>query len=165
MARFFFGITTDNGRETITEAIEKGDINKVKQLIQLNASNLNIKNQNGETPLIFACIKNQSDIALLLINNGANVNVTDKNGYTPLHYAAKYGLIKVVEALLNATANIHAESDSLKYTPLHLGIKTTSLHFPFFTFFFIHIEQMMINFYHIASLISNKCIYSIYYFK
>ena len=61
---------------------------------------LDIKNNEGMTPLHISClysVKNASDNLLLL---GCNINEKDNVGNTPLHYAAKGGNIKLAKKLI-----------------------------------------------------------------
>ena len=56
---------------------------KLLETIIAHQTNLNIKNENGDTPLLYA-VKNDypANIVKLLLSKGANPNAADKNGYT-----------------------------------------------------------------------------------
>ena len=72
---------------SIFEAIEKNDIEKVKELISKSKFPINIKNKEGETPLISASRKlNRKIIELLLKHPKINVNATTKDNWSALHY-------------------------------------------------------------------------------
>lgn len=100
--------TIDNlGHSAITNASIQGITNTVKLLID-NGANVNVtdSNDNGWTPLIWACRRKHIDIAQLLINNGANINARDNKGYTALIHASMKGLMDVVNLLIDNGANI-----------------------------------------------------------
>ena len=69
----------------IWEAAEQGDIEAVKEYLAIG-TNVNAKGEDGETPLHFAAIGGQKEIAELLIAKGADVNAMDDTGRTPLDY-------------------------------------------------------------------------------
>lgn len=51
-------------------------------------ADIDVKDENGRTPLHLACMNKHFEIAKILIENGADVNVIDNEGKTPLHYAS-----------------------------------------------------------------------------
>jgi ankyrin repeat protein len=78
---------TDTKTGTVAEiykAVISGDLNKVRGLIEADPTLLELKNTNGETPLIIACKTQQVSIANYLIDKGANVNAKTEIGVTPL---------------------------------------------------------------------------------
>ena len=91
---------------------------KVAQaLIQAPGVDVNTITDDGETPLMMAVFKGQSDIVVQLLAKGADVN---KTGWTPLHYAATAGNVVLVKLLLEHYAYIDAESPN-KTTPLMMA--------------------------------------------
>ena len=73
---------------------------------------VNIKNEQGLTPLIKAASLNSQCIANLLIQKGADVNETDNRGFTPLMVAAQKGLTyEFALPLLKANADINAKTN------------------------------------------------------
>jgi ankyrin repeat protein len=81
------------------------------------STQLNAKNQSGETALMLAAIHNQLDLAKVLIERGADIN---KPGWTPLHYAASRGHRDMMRLLLDNDAYIDSESAN-GTTPLMLA--------------------------------------------
>ncbi len=75
------------------------------------------QNKLGETPLMYAAIHNQFELAQLLIEKGADVN---RKGWTPLHYAATRGHIAMMRLLLENNAYIDTESEN-GTTPLMMA--------------------------------------------
>lgn len=72
--------------------------------------NVNIKDERGRTPLMYASEKGDPQIAQILISSGANVNEKSKSGGTPLMLAAYYGHKDLVKLLLNKKADVHAKN-------------------------------------------------------
>jgi len=70
---------------SIQDAIVRGKIDLVKEMISENPKRVNIKNQDGWSPLFLASWTVNKELVEFLTLNGANVNTSDKNGYTPLH--------------------------------------------------------------------------------
>lgn len=85
--------------------------NIIKLLINAGA-NVNAKDKNGNTPLMFASIIKNSEIVNLLIKAGANVNDVNESGTTALIYAAARGDKKTVKLLLNNNADISIQDYS-----------------------------------------------------
>lgn len=66
----------------------------------------NLRNLDGETPLILAAREGRNDMTALLIENGADVNLTDNLQFSALHYATENGFTEIVEQLLMAGAEV-----------------------------------------------------------
>jgi ankyrin repeat protein len=62
----------------------------------------NARDEDGWTPLHFACQAGSSDIVLLLLNHGAHPTVTNSIEQTALHVAASNGRKEVVTVLLDS---------------------------------------------------------------
>jgi cytohesin len=100
---------------SIHDAAKEGNIEALKQHIAAG-TDVNAKNDNGETPLQNA---DNKFIAELLITNGADVNMKSRNGETPLHYAARDSHKEVAELLISKGANVNVKEDERGDTPLH----------------------------------------------
>ena len=98
-------------------AIQADSLKTAKVLIQDPRTQVEFDNPNGESPLMLAAIRNQLEIAQLLIDRGAEVN---RAGWTPLHYAASRGHIAMMRLLLDKSAYIDAESPNGN-TPLMMA--------------------------------------------
>jgi ankyrin repeat protein len=70
----------------VLEAAAEGNINVVRQAIAKGA-NLNVKDEDGETPLLWAAMFGHKEVAELLIVKGADVNAMTNGGKTPLDVA------------------------------------------------------------------------------
>lgn len=91
----------------------------VKKLIE-TGHDVNYKDDEQLSPLAYAAIRNESDIAQLLLRNGADINSEDKNGWTPLSLAAFQNSSKVIPALITHNADIN-HRDPEGRTPLLLA--------------------------------------------
>ena len=63
-------------------------------------SDVDCRNADGITPLMFACQKGRSEVARVLVQHGASVNSTDNNDKSALVYAAEHGHLEIVELLV-----------------------------------------------------------------
>jgi ankyrin repeat protein len=86
-------------------------------LVNAPGTNLNVRNAQGETPLMLAALKGQLALAAQMIERGADVN---QPGWTPLHYAATGGSPAMVELMLKHHAFVDAESPN-GTTPLMMA--------------------------------------------
>jgi len=83
-----------------------------------NGAGVNTKDRTGRTPLHWAAVKGNKEVAEFLIAKGANLEAIDRTGRTPLHQAALEGHDGVAILLINKGANVHAR-DPMGGTPLH----------------------------------------------
>lgn len=72
--------------EIFTAAYE-ADVRKVKSLLNQNPGLVNLQDDNGNTPLIYAAIKDCIDTIYLLIDNGGDVFIRNKYGLNSLQYS------------------------------------------------------------------------------
>lgn len=86
-------------RGFLHEAAKKGNLDEVKHLIEEGAD-VNVKDENSDTPLYIAVGQGHKDIAELLILKGANVNAAGHKGWTPLASAAYSGYKDLAELLI-----------------------------------------------------------------
>lgn len=79
---------------------------------------INVVDQHGRTPLVYAVIVNLS-IVKNLVEKGANVNATDNNGKTVLMYAVEedhinHDTLEIVKFLLEKEAAVNAADQNGK---------------------------------------------------
>jgi ankyrin repeat protein len=106
----------------IHDAARDGAIQTVKKLISGDPSLRDARDENGCTPLIWACKGEHAGVVKYLIESGAEVNAADKDFTTALHVAAARGQSDVVEMLIDAGAGLDPP-DYLKQTPLHYAAR------------------------------------------
>ena len=103
----------------LVEAIEKGKVQVVKELIE-EGINVNVI-RDGITPLMIAASKGQTEIAELILQAGVNINEKSDDGWTALHKAAfEQPEPGVAELLLNLGIDIAAKNKNGK-TALQLA--------------------------------------------
>jgi ankyrin repeat protein len=82
-------------------AISKGDLAKVQQLVEIGVD-VNKKDGRGTTPLMYAIIFNQPQIAAYLIRNGADCNAKDVKGNSISDYAEKSKSEEIIKLVNDA---------------------------------------------------------------
>lgn len=65
---------------------------------------MDMRNENGETPLILAAREGNNEFTTLLVEHGADVNLADNLQRTALYYASERGYNEITEMLLTAGA-------------------------------------------------------------
>lgn len=116
---------TASGQQTqeIHKAVAAGDMNKVRELIEADSALLELKDNNGNTPLNLACrgFKSESAIINYLIDKGADFNTKNNNGSTPLHGVCWSSEIDLVKLLVARGADINAR-ENYGGTPLRYAL-------------------------------------------
>ena len=92
-------VSDDAGWNLLMLASSSGRTEVVRYLLSSIDSDVNHKNKNGQTPLIYAASKNHPAIVKLLLENNADINVQDRLGSSALHRASSQGHIDVVKIL------------------------------------------------------------------
>ena len=75
------------------------DHKKVKELLEQGA-NVDVVNNEGDTPLMWACFMGDKPVVELLIGRGVDVNVKNNSGNTALDFASSKKHEGIVELLL-----------------------------------------------------------------
>ena len=94
----------------IHKAAYKGDLKKVKNIIEKDPSQINIQDISGWTPLHLASGKGHIEIVEFLLNHGADIELEIFNGDTPLLVAARYaryGKYETIKTLLEHGAKVN----------------------------------------------------------
>jgi Ankyrin repeats (3 copies)/Ankyrin repeat len=104
----------------LIRAVEKGDIERVRKLLEEGAD-VNKRSASFATnPLGMAAGKGQTEIAALLLDSGADVNSKDGIAWTALHSAAASGCTETAALLLDRGAPVNAR-DKYDRTPLSMA--------------------------------------------
>jgi ankyrin repeat protein len=103
------------------DAAQKGDVPAIKTLLAQGAD-VNAKDEQGATPLLYATLKGQKATADFLLNNGAKADIGTGQGMTPLLLAARYGEAEIASLLVAKGAKLDGRLPDGK-TPLHLSVR------------------------------------------
>jgi len=112
--------------EAVTEAAVTGKLSLVRKVLLAHPELVNARHEtrrgresDDSTPLHFACIKGDVDIARLLLDYGADINARNRLGHTPLHVATWAGQKNAMELLIGKGARLETPSLVKRETPLH----------------------------------------------
>lgn len=105
------------GQHGLILALRAGALNVVNALLDDDATQVEVRTEKDESPLMLAALRGLSQICERLIARDADVN---KPGWAPLHYAATGGHVEVMQLLLEHHAYIDAASPNGS-TPLMMA--------------------------------------------
>jgi ankyrin repeat protein len=97
-------------------ASSKGDLPEVRSLLD-KGTNVNAREVEGETPLMYAAVEDRTEVVKLLLDRGADINALSLNGETALMRAARVSCYETVNLLLARGADIEKGVDGIG-TPL-----------------------------------------------
>ena len=88
----------------------------------LNGINMDVKDKDGRSPLLWAASAGSTDAILALIHAGANPSPEDKDGLTVLHCAASRGHTDCIQSLVTlCSANVNC-TDFNGCTPIFYSV-------------------------------------------
>lgn len=102
-------------------AINAGDLNTVRYIIDNHPEYLEITDLEDNTPLYLAILSNNQNIIAYLLEKGADVTIKDAAGNTPLHYAVMELNFEAVKCLIDLGADVNVKTDG-NDSPLHLAV-------------------------------------------
>ncbi|KAL7715330.1 Ankyrin repeat-containing protein [Entamoeba marina] len=79
------------------EATKQGNIKDVTSIIKKYPEIIDCTDVDMMTPLHYACVTNNSEIALFLLLKGASMYLEDAMGFKALHYSCLYNLPTILE--------------------------------------------------------------------
>lgn len=106
-----------DGQPALIRALRAESYEAAMALARLPGTDVELANPSGETPLMMAALKDQAELAKLLIDRGARI---ERPGWTPLHYAAAGNSLPVLELLLAHGAPLDAQAPNGR-TPLMMA--------------------------------------------
>lgn len=118
------GASTTAFSSPIHDAARKGDVNKVKALLQSDPKLVGDRDKNGDTPLHVASLHGQVAVAQVLLDAGAEINARNNYGaFTPGDLWDVLGSSNHKDPV--SLLSVHGvDSQDMKngYTPLHLAM-------------------------------------------
>lgn len=106
VALFLLSAALPAGSEDLCEAVKKGDLAKVKELVLADKESLGTKTEGGQTPLHLAAGAGNRPIIQFLIGQGADIDARDNQGNTPLHSAVSSKQVGIAKFLLAKGADV-----------------------------------------------------------
>jgi uncharacterized protein len=115
-------------RSELSEAAQRGDLARLRQLLDGNRDFATMPDLEGYTPLHYAAYFGHADVARYLIGIGADLEAVsmDPLRNRPLHAAASSGHAVVAQQLLGAGADPNALQTG-EWTPLHAAAERGSV--------------------------------------
>ena len=122
----------DSVNQQFLKAVVSGELSTVEELCSNRESNgldINFRDKNEQTPLMWACYSGHIAIVNVLIANGANLTACDTNGYTALHHAVigkQENVVKLLVIEYGGKLNINAKNvqgDSALHRGVHYSLK------------------------------------------
>ena len=115
----------DDGMTCLHLAAQNGHLECVH--LVLNQTNLprnfiNMQDEGGWTPLVWACENKHDPIIKYLLERGADPLITDAEGNITLHWAALSGSMTTCERLLNAGCDVNS-INNIGETPMHIALR------------------------------------------
>ncbi len=102
-------------------AAVNGQMEVLKYLLK-RRPDLEIKNNEQDTPLLAAAAKDKSEAALALVAAGADVNTHDA-GYTyPLHWVAHFGDLDLAKAMVEKGVELDVRTRKEERTPTYYAV-------------------------------------------
>lgn len=89
----------------------------VQTFLKRGGIDVNKRDESGNTPLIYVCMKNARDLVKLLLDSGADAGLGNNQDRMPLHFAAETGNSEIIALLTDAGADINC-TDRNGVTPL-----------------------------------------------
>ncbi len=78
------------------EACKNNRKSVVQTFLKRGGIDVNKRDESGNTPLIYACMKNARDLVKILLENGADANLGNQSNLMPLHFAAERGNFEII---------------------------------------------------------------------
>jgi uncharacterized protein len=122
------GATTAAFSSPIHDAARKGDVKKVKALLQSDPKLVGERDSNGDTPLHVASLHGETAVAQALLDAGAEINARNNYGaFTPGDLWDVLGSSNHKDPVALLTVHgLDAQDMKNGYTPLHLAMFSIS---------------------------------------
>ena len=101
----------------LLQACKNNNKGVAQAFLKRGGVDVNKRDESGNTPLIYACLKGARDLVKLLLDNGADVGLGNQKNRMPIHAAAENGNFQIISMLLDAGADVNS-TDNGGVTPL-----------------------------------------------
>jgi len=102
--------------KALFRVVERGNLAWTYRLIAMGAD-VNVRNEAGQTPLMFAAEKGYADMVQVLIQHGANPKLANNQGESALTIALMKGYTRIAESLEMVEASCKYEQGEGRETP------------------------------------------------
>jgi ankyrin repeat protein len=110
--------TVKSGKSPLHTAAISGDVAALRTLLDDECTQIDVRDDEGWTPLHDAARHGHLEIIRLLLDASVDIMARSTKGTTPLHKAGQGGQPEVVKVLLEAGAEVNA-ANAAGQTPLH----------------------------------------------
>jgi ankyrin repeat protein len=100
--------------QELSFALDANNTEEIEALLRANPALCNLRAHDGLTPLLWAAIRGNQEMAELALADGADPNVKTAGGWTPLFEAVGYHDKEMAELLLAKGANVNAKANDGK---------------------------------------------------
>lgn len=114
-------VSDESGTTSLQLAVDHGSTSVARLLLARGADPDAGKCRRLSPPLLLVSMRDDLEIAKLLLHCGANPDIVDDDGNTALHKAAEFGKRDMIEMLLACGANPNFKGED-GFTPLHIAV-------------------------------------------
>lgn len=122
MAHAQLNVKSEEGMTCLHLAACGGNIFLCKLILENAGHKINVQDEGGWTPLVWAAEHKNYGIAKLLLDRGADANIVDKEKNIALHWAAFSGCVEIAQTLLDWGCSVNAVNEHGD-TPLHIAAR------------------------------------------
>lgn len=118
---FLLGSQKHGYTQEIFRMVAEEDLEALQTVLKEDPRSVNERNPQGNTPLHFAAMRRNIQMARLLLDCGADVNATDKMHHSTLIYSIRGQSFEMIRLMIERGADINARTIDGE-TPLHFAI-------------------------------------------
>lgn len=95
-------------------------VDAARRELDEHGANINVRDAaSGQTPLMGAVLRGNTNVVELLLTKGADVSIGEKDGYTPAHGAGFQGRADIMKLLKEHGIDVVGDKHTDGYFPLH----------------------------------------------
>ena len=114
-------LINDEGEGIIHAIVFSGLPERLLEFMKDHTFDINLRANDGTTPLLLSIAIEKYEMAKTLIEAGADISIGDNENFTPLSLASMFGNLETVKLLIEKGADQHIKTDKGNY-PLALAI-------------------------------------------